>query len=121
LVEAQKLRETSEARVRDIEKKVANIDAEMKGLRETARQEMAAEGDRIRTETARAIAKIQANAEQEIAAASKHARQELKAYSADLAVQLAAGQIRERMDGNTQQKLVDIFVGQLAKTQKVTH
>ena len=121
LVEAQKLRESSEARVREIEKKIANLDAEMKGLRDTARQEMAAEGDRIRNETARTIAKIQANAEQEIAAASKHARQELKAYSADLAVQLAAKQIGERMDANTQQKLVDVFIGQLARTQKVTH
>jgi F-type H+-transporting ATPase subunit b len=121
LEEARKQSELSEARVRDIEKKIANLDAEMKGLREHGRQEMAAEGERIRTETARSIAKIQSNAEMEIAAAAKLARHELKAYSADLAVQLAAGQIRERMDSSTQQKLVNVFVAQLAKTQKVTH
>lgn len=122
LEEARKQSEVSEARVRDIEKKIANLDSEMKGLRDHARQEMAAEGERIRTETARSIAKIQSNAEMEIAAAAKHARYELKAYSADLAIQLAAGQIRERMNPATEEKLVNSFVAQLAKTQqKVTH
>jgi len=121
LQEARKQSELSEARVRDIEKKIANLDAEMKDLREHGRKEMAAEGERIRTETARSIAKIQSNAEMEIAAAAKLARHELKAYSADLAVQLAAGQIRDRMDASTEQKLVNVFVTQLGKTQKVTH
>ena len=54
----------------------------------------------------------------EIASAAKLARQELKAYSADLAVQLATRQIRERLTPTTQDQLVDNFVKQL-QTQKV--
>jgi F-type H+-transporting ATPase subunit b len=121
LEEARKQSEAADARVREIERRIANLETEMKDLREHGRTEMAAEGERIRTETARSIAKLQSNAEMEIAAAAKLARHELKAYSADLAVQLATGQIKERMNPATQEKLVNVFVSQLAKTQKVTH
>lgn len=118
LNEARKLRAESEARVTEIEKRVASLETDLKQLRENARKEMASEGDRIRQETARAIAKIQAHAEMEIASAAKLARQELKSYSADLAVQLATRQIRDRLTPNTQDQLVDNFVKQL-QTQKV--
>lgn len=119
LNEARKLREESEARVAEIEKRVATLETDLKQLRENARKEMASEGDRIRQETARAIEKIQAHAEMEIASAAKLARQELKAYSGDLAVQLATRQIRERITSQTQDQLVDNFIKQL-QSQKVT-
>jgi len=81
---------------------------------------MAAEGERIQAETARMIQKIQASAELEIASTVKLATQDLKAYSADLAIQLATQQIRERMSASTHDQLVDTFVGQL-NSQKATH
>lgn len=118
LTEARKLREESEARVAGIEKRVASLETDLKQLREDARKEMVSEGERIKQETARAIQKIQVHAEMEIASAAKLARQELKAYSADLAVQLATGQIRERITPQTQDQLVDNFVKQL-QSQKV--
>lgn len=118
LNEARKLREESEARVAGIEKRVASLETDLKQLREEARKEMVSEGERIKQETARAIQKIQAHAEMEIASAAKLARQELKAYSADLAVQLATRQIRERLTPQTQDQLVDNFVKQL-QSQKV--
>lgn len=119
LTEARKLRAESEARVTEIEKRVASLETDLKQLRENARQEMVAEGERIKQETARSIAKMQAHAELEIASTVKLARQELKAYSADLAVQLATRQIRERLTPSTQNQLVDTFVKQL-QSQKVT-
>lgn len=118
LKEARKLREESEARVTEIEKRVATLETDLKQLRENARKEMVSEGERIKQDTARAIEKIQAHAEMEIASAAKLARQELKAYSADLAVQLATRQIRERLTPQTQDQLVDNFVKQL-QSQKV--
>ena len=118
LNEARKLREESEARVAEIEKRVATLETDLKQLRENARKEMVSEGERIKQDTARAIEKIQAHAEMEIASAAKLARQELKAYSADLAVQLATRQIRERLTPQTQDQLVDNFVKQL-QSQKV--
>jgi len=119
LNEARKLREESEARVTEIEKRVATLETDLKQLRENARKEMASEGERIRQDTVRAIEKMQVHAEMEIASAAKLARQELKSYSADLAVQLATRQIRERLTPQAQDQLVDNFVKQL-QSQKVT-
>lgn len=118
LTEARRLHQESEARVAAIEKRVANLEADLQQLRADARHEMEAEGDRIRQQTARAIAKIQAHAELEIAATVKLARQELRAHSADLAVQLATQQIRERLTPASQDQLVRQFLAQL-QTQKV--
>jgi F-type H+-transporting ATPase subunit b len=53
------------------------------------------------------------SAEQEIVAATKAARRELTAFTADLAVSLAARQIR--VDASTDQKLVRNFAQQLSK------
>ena len=118
LNEARRLRAESEARVADIEKRVASLETDLKQLRENARKEMAAEGERIKQETARAIQKMQAHAEMEIASTAKLAKQELKAYSADLAIQLATRQIREGLTPRAQDQLVDNFVKQL-QSQKV--
>ena len=79
-----------------------------------------AEAERIRQGTARGIEKIQARAEQEVAAAAKTARQELKRYTADLAVQLAAGQIHDRLDPAGQKRLIEGFVQQL-RSQKANN
>jgi F-type H+-transporting ATPase subunit b len=121
LQEARKLREESEARVADIERRVANLGADMDAMREAAKKEMAAEAERIRIETEKALAKVQANAEHEIAAATKFARHELKVYSANLAIQLAAAQVRDQLNPAIQDKLVTDFVGQLAAAKKASH
>ncbi len=121
LQEARKLRADSEARVSEIEKKVANLQSEMQSLRDHAKAEMDAEAQRIQQETARAIDKIRASAENEIAFASKLAQQELKAFSAELSLKLATGMIRERLTPAKQEELANGFVQQLANSQKVTH
>ncbi|MBI4904261.1 MAG: hypothetical protein HY820_11530 [Acidobacteria bacterium] len=121
LKEARKLSADSEARAAAIATKVSNLQSEMQALRDNARTEMEAEGHRIEQETARVIAKIRAGAENEIAFASKVAQQELKAFSGELAVKLAAGNIRERLTPSKQEELAEGFVQQLASSQKVTH
>lgn len=114
LREARKLREDSEARVAEMERRVASLEADVQKMKEEAKREITAAGERIQSETERAIAKIQSSAENEIANAAKTASRELKAYSADLAVQLAAAQLRERMTPAAQEALAAGFVSQLA-------
>ena len=58
----------------------------------------------MQAETQAQIAKIQAQAEMQIASAAKSAILELKAYSAQLALELAEKQIRERLDPQTQDR-----------------
>ncbi len=81
-------------------------------MRVTAEREAAAEEERMKAAAAEDARRIIESAEQEISAATKAARRELTALAADLAVTLAAKQIR--VDTPTDQALVRRFTQQIS-------
>ena len=109
MVEADEARADAERRIAAVEARLANLEADIKTLKDSAIAEARSEHQRVSHETAAAIAKIHANAEQEIASAGKAARAELKRYSASLAVGVAAEKVRARMSPATQDALVRGF------------
>ncbi len=113
LVEAAKVKADAEAQYAEMELRLKRIGVEVENLRERAREESAAESARARAETERDFKKIQAQAEQEIQAAANSARQELRAYSAELAVGLAAAKIKERLTPETDKTIVDAMIGEI--------
>lgn len=116
IAEAAKLKASAEAKAAEMDKRMAQLGAEIESLRATGRQELAAEGERIRKETADSIAKVQASAAAEIESATKAARQELKIFSAQLAVDLAEQRIRGKVAGG-EAALVDKFIRNLETTK----
>ncbi|MDX1983172.1 MAG: ATP synthase F0 subunit B [Bryobacteraceae bacterium] len=117
ITEAAKMRESAERQAADVEKRVANLEAEIAAIRAGAREEMHAEAARFKQETEKTIARLHSQAEFEIASATKLAAAELKQRAAQLAVELAAGEIRQRLNPAAQDKLVSGFVSQLARQQ----
>jgi F-type H+-transporting ATPase subunit b len=113
MVEAGVERQEADARVAGVERRLANLESEIAGLRAEAQKEAQAETSRMAQQTTLEMAKIQAQAEQEIASAAKAARTDLKRYSAQLAVGLAEGKIRERMTPAVEDALVEGFVHDL--------
>jgi len=114
--DATKMRADAEARAAAMEARLANIGVEIEAMKKSARDEAAQEGDRIRQETQRELAKIQANADREISSALKAAQIELKSYSAQLAINLARNKVRQRMTPADQDALVRDFVDGLGMT-----
>jgi len=110
LAEAMREIKDAEAKAADLELRLAGIQTEVENLRNEARTEMAAEGERIRIETERHLKKIQEQAGQEITLMARGARDDLRKYSAGLALDLAEQRIRSRMTPSTQEALVDGFV-----------
>ncbi len=110
--EARQASEEANHRLAEIEVRLSRLDAEIGGMREAAAKEAAAEEARIKAAAAEDARKIVESAEQEIAAAAKSARRELTAYAANLAVSLAAKQIK--VDAATDQALVRSFAKELA-------
>ena len=108
--DAAAVRADAEARAAGIEERIANLNAEVEALRQKSREEIAREGERVSGETAQQIAKIQRQAEADIASAAKNASQELKAYAAELAVNMAAQQIEQRMTQQSHEQLADAFI-----------
>src|SRR5581483_1209046 len=94
LEEARKASEDSNRRLNEVESRLSRLDDEIKQMRVTAEREAAAEEERMKAAAAEDARRIIESAEQEISAATKAARRELTALAADLAVTLAAKQIR---------------------------
>ena len=115
MIEAGDARKEAEGRAADVERRLANLEAEIAAMKEESQREAQAEGERAARQTAAEIAKVQAQAEQEIASAGKAARMELKRYSAELAIGLAEQKIRGRMTSATEDRLVERFVHDLGR------
>jgi F-type H+-transporting ATPase subunit b len=110
--EARKASEDANRRLGEIEARLSRLDTEIAAMRATAEKEAAAEEARIKAAAEEDGRKIVESAEQEIAAAAKLARRELTNYAANLAVSLAARQIK--VDPATDQALVQEFARELS-------
>ena len=113
LSEAAKAKEEAEQRVAEMERRIASLAAEIERMRAGMRQEMAAEGERIRLDTERHIHRIQQQAEQEIESMIKRARRELQMYSAELALRMAEEQLTSRITSDVENNLVNSFIADL--------
>ena len=105
--EARQASEEANRRLAEIENRLSRLGAEIAAMTANAEKEAAAEEARIKAAAEEDARKIVESAEQEIAAAAKLARRELTAYAANLAVSLAARQIK--VDTATDQALVREF------------
>lgn len=113
ITDAEALRKDADARAAEVERRLANLEADVKQMRATVLSEQAAAAERLRQETAAELARIQEYAVREIDSAGKAARVELKRYAARLAIDLAEQKIRSRMNAENQGVLVDDFVRSL--------
>jgi F-type H+-transporting ATPase subunit b len=114
--EAQKASEEARRKLAEIETRLQKLDVEIGMMRDQAEKEGAVEEARIQATAEEDARKIVVSAEQEIAAAAKAARRQLTAHAAELAVGIAARQIR--VDTATDQALVRDFSAQLAASDK---
>ena len=113
LADSARARQEAEQRVAGMERRIAGLNAELERLRTEMRAEMAAEGERIRKDTEAHIDRMQRQAEQEIENMTKTARRDLRLFSAKLALDSAASQIKSRMSGDVEHRLVSTFVDSL--------
>ena len=110
--EARQASEDANRRLAEIETRLSRLGAEIAGMSAVAEKEALAEDARIKAAAEEDARKIVESAQQEIAAAAKLARRDLTAYAANLAVSLAARQIK--VDTPTDQALVRGFAQELS-------
>lgn len=115
MVEAQAERAASDAKVAEVDRRLAHLQAEIEALRSNAQEEAEADAQRVRREAAAEMAKIQAHLAEEIASAAKSATLELRRYSAELALGLAEQKIAASLSPEVQDRLVGIFVTSMAR------
>lgn len=115
ITEAQALKRDAEQRAAAVDARLRTLGSEIEKSRAESKVEMQQEGERIRQETARQIARMEAQAQQEIESAGKVARRDLKVYAAKLALDLAEQRVRARLDANSENALVNAFLQDLQR------
>jgi len=113
LVDSEDARRDAEKRAAEVDRRLANLEADIAALKTESQAQVEEEMRRSAVHTEAEIAKMQAHAETEIVSAGKAARMELKKYSAELAISLAEERIRDRMNPQAQEALVQSFVRHL--------
>jgi F-type H+-transporting ATPase subunit b len=111
--QARQAKRDAEAQASAIAQRMVGLREEIERLREAARREITAEGERIGRETEQRLQRIQEQSKQEIALISRGLRDELRRYSAQLAVDRASERIRSEINTNVQQNLVDAYLQDL--------
>lgn len=114
--EAKKASLEANARLANIENRLAKLDGEVASLSSTAEADFAAEEIRIKKAAEEDTRRVIEAAEQEIASVAKTAQRELTAFVAELSVDLASKKIS--VDSAADQGLVRSFVEQLGKDGK---
>jgi F-type H+-transporting ATPase subunit b len=113
MLEADEARAEADAKVADVDRRLAALPGEIEKLKREAKSEAEAEAERVRRDALQEIAKIQSHLAEEIASAGKAARLELRRYSASLAIDLAERKIAARMSPAIQDQLVAAFAAHL--------
>ncbi|HLH04504.1 MAG TPA: hypothetical protein VKX25_17190 [Bryobacteraceae bacterium] len=108
--EATGLKLEADYRHSEIDRRMANLAGEVKKIRDEANAEMEREHGRMRHETETEIERIRHNALNEIEALRKEAADRVQLHTAQLALEQAERQLRERFARGEQAGLIDDFV-----------
>jgi F-type H+-transporting ATPase subunit b len=100
----------ADRKLREAEQRLSRLEEEVRGLREQAQREIAAEAERIRALAKSDAEKIGVATKSEIQAAERAARIELKALAAKLAVDGAESLLAKQLTPQTQDALIEGFV-----------
>jgi F-type H+-transporting ATPase subunit b len=116
ITEATAAKEEADRELHEVEAKIARLDQEIAELREAARRDSAAEGDRLLASGRVEIEKIRQAARGELAASERAAQQALRAIAASLAVDQAGALVSSRMNDATRGRIFRAFLGELGRS-----
>jgi F-type H+-transporting ATPase subunit b len=116
IAEGTRAREAAEKQKREVQAKLAGIEAEVAKLRAEAKQAMEGEASRLKALAKREAQLIEKAAQDEIAAAQRAGGLELKALAARLAVERAEQELARRITPEAQASLFRSFVAELDRS-----
>jgi F-type H+-transporting ATPase subunit b len=113
IAESSRAREAAERQQREIDEKMATLDAQVVELREHAKRESAGEVERIRALAKEEAKRIEQAAKFEILVAERAAQIELKALASRLAIERAEGLLRQQVTPHKERVLFSGFLTEL--------
>jgi len=118
LMHAEQERAAAEARLKEVEGRLARLDTEIEAIKANAQREAAEERARVERATEAEIKKIREQARREIESAAKAARAELRTYTAEQSVKLAEELIRRDIRPEDDAHLAREYVEELGGARR---
>ena len=115
---AKREKDDAEAKLAEVEARLARLAAEQDEIRAEAAREAEAEHDRIVANADAEAGRIAETAAREIDGALKSARAELQRFAAEKAVDLAEATIRAEMTDDDRKRMVDEYAEQIGGATK---
>jgi len=115
--EAQAAKAEAERELRAVETKIARLDPDVAEMRQEARQNWAAEAERLHASGLAEIEKISQAARGELAASERAAQQQLREIAATMAVQDAAALVGSRMSAEIRARMFQSFLGEIGRSK----
>ena len=113
LMRAQEERKAAQAKLEEVEARLARLDAEVETVRAQAQRDAAAERESIARATAEETRRLREQAQREIESAGKAARQDLRRYAAEQSVHMAEELIRRDIRTEDDTRLMNDYIGEL--------
>ena len=118
LMHAEDERAAAEARLQEVETRLARLDTEVEAIRAHAQKEAGEERVRVERATEVEIKKIREQARREIESATKAARAELRTFTAEQSVKLAEEMIRRDIRPEDDAHLAREYVEELGGVRR---
>ena len=118
LEQAKRDKQAAEARLAEVDARLARLAAEQTEIRAEAEREAEAEQARVAARAEDDARKIAETAEREIGGALKSARADLQRFAAEKATELAEGMIRAEMTDADRQRMVEQYAAELGGVNK---
>jgi len=115
---AEKLYQDAESRLAEWRQRAEGLDAEVESIREAARKSAEQEAAGILADAQATAERIRASAHSTVEGELRRARAALRDEAANLAIELAGGQLREQVTDADRDRLVDEFVTRIENGDK---
>jgi F-type H+-transporting ATPase subunit b len=119
LDEASRLRQEAEAKLKEYERKVAGVEAEIDALVKGIQQEAETEKQRILAAAAEQAARLKVDAQKQIAAEIARARTELRRGVIEAAVAAADEILKKQIGADDQRKMAERYVVELEQSTAI--
>jgi F-type H+-transporting ATPase subunit b len=118
LMRAQEEKMAAQAKLEEVEARLARLDAEVEGIRVQSAKEASDERERIRLATDAEVQKLREQARREIESAGKAARQQLRQFAAEQSVRLAEEMIRRDIRPEDDTRLINLEIEELGGAKR---
>jgi F-type H+-transporting ATPase subunit b len=115
LAKAKEHKEAALQRLQEAEGMLANVDDEVKAVREEAKREAQSERERLAVEAQSEIEKLKQQSERQVEMARKVSRKTLREFYALRSVELAGQTVRQRIRPEDDARLIAISIAELRR------